>query len=78
MVINPSLKAFVAAGLYDSLNSCAANAYLLSKLEQPLAANITAMCYDGGHMMYDEPAIRLQVTRDVAAFIQSTLARPAR
>ena len=26
MAINPSLKAFVAAGLYDSLNSCAANA----------------------------------------------------
>jgi hypothetical protein len=38
----------VAAGLYDSLNSCAANAYLVSRLEQPLAANITATCYNGG------------------------------
>jgi carboxypeptidase C (cathepsin A) len=75
MVINPSLKAFVAAGLYDSLNSCAANAYLLSKLEQPLAANITAMCYDGGHMMYDEPDIRRQVTRDVAAFYKQASRR---
>ncbi len=68
MAIDPSLKAFVAAGLYDSLNSCAANAYLVSKLEPPLAANITATCYDGGHMMYDEPDIRRQVTRDIAAF----------
>ena len=68
MAIDPSLKAFVAAGLYDSLNSCAANAYLVSQLEPPLAANITAMCYDGGHMMYDEPDIRRQVTRDIAAF----------
>jgi hypothetical protein len=28
----------------DSLNSCAANAYLVSQLEQPVAANITQMC----------------------------------
>jgi carboxypeptidase C (cathepsin A) len=68
MMINPSLKTFVAAGLYDSLNSCAANSYLVSQLEQPLAANITAKCYEGGHMMYDEPAIRRQVTRDVIEF----------
>ena len=73
MVINPSLKAFVAAGLYDSLNSCAANAQLVSQLEPPFAANITAKCYDGGHMMYDEPAIRRQVTKDVAAFYRSAM-----
>jgi hypothetical protein len=34
----------------------------------PLAANIIAKCYDGGHMMYEEPAIRRQVTSDIAAF----------
>ena len=73
MAIDPSLRAFVAAGLYDSLNSCAANAFLVSQLEQPFASNITAMCYDGGHMMYDEPAVRRQVTKDVAAFYQRTL-----
>jgi carboxypeptidase C (cathepsin A) len=74
MIINPSLRAFVAAGLYDSLNSCAANAYLVSKLEQPFGGNITARCYDGGHMMYDEPVVRRQVTKDVAEFYQRTLA----
>jgi carboxypeptidase C (cathepsin A) len=79
MVIDPSLEAFVAAGLYDSLNSCAANAELVSQVERPFAANITAMCYDGGHMMYEEPAVRRQVTKDVAAFYQRVLSgRPAR
>ena len=78
MVINPSLKVFVAAGLYDSLNSCAAECGAGSKLEPPFAANITAMCYDGGHMMYDEPAVRRQVTQDVATFFQNTLAARSR
>ena len=64
----------MAAGLYDSLNSCAANAHLVAALEPPFAANITAKCYDGGHMMYDEPEIRRQVTNDVAAFYKRALA----
>ena len=68
MAIDPSLRAFVAAGLYDSLNSCAANAQLVAKLEPPLAVNITAKCYDGGHMMYEEADVRRQVTSDIAGF----------
>ena len=78
MVINPSLRAFVAAGLYDSLNSCAVNDVLVATLEPPLRQQTTAMCYDGGHMMYDEPAVRVQLTRDVTKFFQSTLTTRAR
>jgi carboxypeptidase C (cathepsin A) len=78
IALNPSLKAFVAFGLYDSLNSCAVQDALVEALEPEYRRNVTAKCYDGGHMMYDEPAIRVQVTKDVAAFIQGTLARPAR
>jgi carboxypeptidase C (cathepsin A) len=37
-------------------------------LRTTLGFTITAMCYDGGHMMYDEPDVRRQVTKDVAAF----------
>ncbi len=70
MVINPALTAFVAAGLYDSLNSCAVNDVLVPALEPQFRRQTTAMCYDGGHMMYDEPAVRVQVTRDVATFYQ--------
>jgi carboxypeptidase C (cathepsin A) len=75
MAINPSIKVFVAAGLYDSLNSCAANAFLVANLEPEIQRNMTAACYEGGHMMYDEPAIRLQMTEDVAAFVKAALAR---
>ena len=36
---------------------------------------MTAACYESGHMMYDEPAIRTQMTTDVAAFIKAATAR---
>lgn len=70
IALNPSLKAFVAFGLYDSLNSCAVNNQLVPALEPAVRQKITAVCYEGGHMMYDEPAIRRQITRDVAAFVE--------
>src|SRR5262249_12051693 len=41
MLIDPKLRAFVAVGLYDSLNSCAWNDWLVSTLEAALRANIT-------------------------------------
>jgi hypothetical protein len=68
---DPALRAFVAAGLYDSLNSCADNAYLVANVA-PWGSRITAKCYDGGHMMYDIKTVRRQLQRDVAAFIRST------
>jgi carboxypeptidase C (cathepsin A) len=75
MALNPAMKAFAAAGLYDSLNSCAANEEQVAQLEPPLKANIIVRCYDGGHMMYDEPAVRRQVTRDITEFYQRATAR---
>jgi carboxypeptidase C (cathepsin A) len=74
LAMNPSIGVFVAAGLYDSLNSCAANAYLVSQVEPSLRPNITARCYEGGHTMYEAPAVRLRMTQDVAAFIRDALA----
>ena len=74
MAIDPSLKAFVAAGLYDSLNSCAGNAYLVSQLEPELKRNITAICYYGGHAMYESPGARRQLKQDIGKFIQDTVA----
>jgi len=73
MALNPELRTFVAAGLYDSLNSCAVNDVLVEALEPELRRNITATCYPGGHMMYDEPAIRVEMTRDVAKFVQAAI-----
>ncbi len=71
--INPSLKVFVATGLYDSLNSCAGNAYLVSELEQEIRENFTLVCYKGGHAMYHDGDVRLQVKRDIASFIKEVL-----
>lgn len=75
MALNPSLKAFVAAGLYDSLNSCAVNQYIVRTLEPEISRNITAACYEGGHMMYEDVGARLQLKRDVDKFFDATLGR---
>jgi carboxypeptidase C (cathepsin A) len=71
--LNPSLKALVAAGMYDSLNSCPLNSYLIDQLEPAAKRNITTKCYDGGHMMYDTLEPRRQLKQDVSKFIQETL-----
>ncbi len=75
MAIDPSLKAFVAAGLYDSLNSCAGNAYLVNQLEPELNRNITARCYKGGHAMYESQDPRRQLKQDVGKFIQGAISK---
>ena len=70
MKINPSLKVFVAAGLYDSLNSCAGNSYLVSELDPEIRENFTLACYEGGHAMYHDGDVRLQIQHDIAEFIK--------
>lgn len=76
MLIDPKLRAFVAVGLYDSLNSCAWNDWLVATLEAPLRASITAKCYVGGHMMYEDAGARRQLKDDVSAFIRARTAAP--
>ena len=72
--LNPSLKALVAAGLYDSLNSCPLNEYVINQLEPGVRRNITAKCYEGGHMMYESRGARQQLKQDVCKFLEETLA----
>lgn len=50
----PGLRTWVAAGLYDSLNSCAANAATVAALPRPVARRVMLRCYAGGHMMYQD------------------------
>jgi carboxypeptidase C (cathepsin A) len=78
MTIDPALKAFVAAGLYDSLNSCAVNDYIVSTLEPEIARNITARCYQGGHMMYEDASSRRQLKNDIDAFFDGLSATSPR
>ena len=69
MILDPTLKVFVAAGEYDSLNSCADNEWLIAHLEPQFARNITPGCYPGGHMMYDTKDARMKLEHDVEAWV---------
>lgn len=68
----PALRVFVATGLYDSLNGCAANRQAAGDFPGPLAARIQAHCYRGGHMMYEEPREALQFANDLSAFFSNS------
>jgi carboxypeptidase C (cathepsin A) len=68
MDLDPALRTFVATGMYDSLNSCPANSYLLSRLAPRDAGRITFRCYEGGHMMYEDRQPRLDLARDMRRF----------
>ena len=52
MRLDPEMKAFVAAGWFDTWNSCLGNKYTVEHLEPALARNITANCYVAGHIIY--------------------------
>ncbi|PZQ56489.1 MAG: peptidase S10 [Novosphingobium pentaromativorans] len=68
----PALRVLVATGLYDSLNGCAANRQAASDFPKALATRISAHCYHGGHMMYEEPAEAVQFTKDLSAFFRNS------
>jgi carboxypeptidase C (cathepsin A) len=68
--LDPKLKVMVAAGMYDSLNSCAANNALLTKLERDVAPNFVMKCYAGGHMMYRDSAEGVRLSADIRRFIE--------
>jgi carboxypeptidase C (cathepsin A) len=71
IAIDPTMRVMVAAGLFDSLNSCAANDYLLTQLEPALRNNLSVACYEGGHMMYEDREARFQLKRNAAAFYRA-------
>lgn len=72
MRANRSIRVFVGAGQYDSLNMCAGNLRMTAKLEPDLSSRFTNRCYEGGHMMYRDQPTRLALTRDLENFITET------
>lgn len=68
--MDPSIQAFVAAGMYDSLNSCPFNEHLVTRLDPDVADNITLACYSGGHVMYEDQDDRTRLEREVSKFLQ--------
>lgn len=69
MRVDRDIRVFVAAGRYDSLNMCEGNLRMTAKLEPDLARRFTNRCYDGGHMMYRDEPMRLQLLQDLQRFI---------
>lgn len=67
---SPSFRVWVAAGLYDSLNSCTGNEYTVSALPAASAARISLHCYAGGHMMYEDAKETSRFGRDVSSFFK--------
>lgn len=67
----PRLRVWVAAGLYDSLNSCIGNALTVGGLPIALASRFTLKCYAGGHMMYQDPRQTGIFGHDLAAFLEN-------
>lgn len=66
------LRVFVATGLFDSLNGCAANREAAADFPPSLAERISAHCYRGGHMMYEDPAEAVQFANDVDSFLSNS------
>ncbi len=70
MHLNPSLRVFIAAGLYDLATPYFAAVYTVNHLalDRSLAKNIVLRTYPAGHMMYTDRATLRQLNRDAAAF----------
>lgn len=70
MHLSPSLRVFIAAGLYDLATPYFAAVYTVNHLalDKSLEKNIIFHTYPAGHMMYTEQATLRQLNRDAAAF----------
>ena len=74
---NPDMKLFVASGHYDLATPYYATEYTLAHmgLDATQRARVTTAYYEAGHMMYIHTAELAKLKRDVAAFVESALAR---
>lgn len=71
MIKNPSMKIFIATGIYDLAIPFSATQYTIDHLELPgsVKENITTKTYDAGHMIYLDQKTFMQLRKDVAEFI---------
>jgi carboxypeptidase C (cathepsin A) len=74
MRASPSMRVLIGCGVYDLLCDYLGNAWLASHLDAPVARNVVARSYAGGHAMYTDPRAHLELKRDVARFIRAAAA----
>jgi carboxypeptidase C (cathepsin A) len=73
---NPYMKLFVGCGYYDLATPQFAARYTLDHmgLDPSLRGNVSLHYYEAGHMMYIDRTSLAQLKRDVASFIQNSMA----
>jgi carboxypeptidase C (cathepsin A) len=76
MRANPALRVLSMCGWYDLVCSAAGNASLGGALEPELRGRVTVRSYLGGHAIYTDRQARLDIRRDVAAFMREAVAAP--
>lgn len=69
MLTNPRLSVFIACGYFDLVCDYYGNEYAAAHLSAGLAGRVVARGYGGGHAIYTDDTARLQLKRDVSAFI---------
>ena len=73
---NPSLRVMVASGYYDLVTPFFDAEFTLNR-HGIAAERIDYYYYGGGHMMYVNEAARLELMRDVRAFLNAALGTAA-
>jgi hypothetical protein len=76
MSVNPKLRVFIASGYYDLASSYDANAYLAEHADAKYSASIFVHGYEGGHALYTDKKVQLELKRDVAEFMRKTVSTP--
>jgi carboxypeptidase C (cathepsin A) len=74
MKSDPNFKVLVVAGWYDSWNSCVGNDYVAAHLDPSIRGNISARCYESGHVIYRDKGPRAVLRDDMRRFYDATLA----
>jgi carboxypeptidase C (cathepsin A) len=73
MSVNPKLRVFIATGYYDLASSYYANMYLAEHAGGEYSANILFRGYEGGHALYTDKKVQLELKHDVARFMSNTI-----
>ncbi|MGD2132115.1 MAG: hypothetical protein PVI23_04935 [Maricaulaceae bacterium] len=73
MELRPEMQVFIVHGNYDGSGSCAEVEDNVDRLDPGFQGRVRFACYDAGHMVYSDAAVRFQLRDDFAAFVRRTL-----
>ncbi len=65
------LKVYVATGRYDPLNMCEGDVQAIAQLPADLSSRIENQCYESGHVIYEEPQVRVKFLNDLTRSSQT-------